>query len=250
MVGWWHRCWPISWRSWGWLGRLCRCRSRGPFICGRRIPRTIRCRGGRRLSRPRYVCRWMTGGRRRRLSRRRYLHHGTRCRSSGWTQGLHFASCQGLPRMRRQSLLLLCKRHGRGRRRFLRNYLSVCNRRWRRSHVTRRRSLGTQNTLSGWNHGDSCAHWRGRDLGRADLDTRRRYWLRTYERVLRHHHHRALHIPVRISNVRDGGGVVVNNGGVIDVGHLCDIHRRTADVDASHVSFAHVIGRHKNFPRP
>jgi hypothetical protein len=147
-----------------------------------------------------------------------------------------------------QSLLLFCKGYGRGRRCFLCNYLPVRNRRWRRSHVTSGRSLGAQNALSGWNHGHPCTHRRGRDLSRADLNSRRRYWLRAHERVLRHHHHRTLYIPVRVSHVRDGGGVV-NNSCVIDVGHLRDIHRRTADVDARHIGFTHVIGRHKNFAR-
>ena len=252
MIGGRRRCWcrPISWRSWRGLRRLSRRRSRGPFVCGRRISRTVRCRCGRRLSRSRHVCRRVAGGRRRRLSRRRYLHHRTRRRCGCWTQGLHFASCQRLPGMCRKSLLLFRKRHGRRRRRFLRYYLPACNRRWRRSHVTRSRGLCAQNTFSGWSHGDSSTHRRGRDLSRAYLDSRRRYRLRTYESMLGYHHHRALHIPVRVSNVRNGGGVVVNNGRVIDVGHLRNIHRRTADVDAGHVSFADVIGRHKNFSRP
>ncbi len=247
VVGGWRRCWPIRWRSRSGLRRLCGRRSRGPLICRRRSSRTIRCRGGRGLSRPRHVCRRMTGCRRRWLSWRRYLHHRTRCRCGRRTQRLHFASCQRLSRMRRKSLLLFRKRHRRRRGRFLRNYLPACNRGRRRSHVTCGRRLGAQNALSGWSHGDSCTHRRGCDLGRADLNSRRRYRLGAHECVLWHHHHRTLHITVRVGFVRDRGGVVVNNGRVIDVGHLRNIHRRTADVDAGHVSFAHMIGRHINF---
>jgi hypothetical protein len=243
-AGRWRCCWPISWRSWRWLSRRA---SRGLSICRRLISRTIGRGGRRRLPRSRHV-RWgMTGGRRRRLSRRRYLHHRTRRCCGRWTQGLHFASRQRLPGMRRKSLLLFRKRYGRRRRRFLGNHLPACHCRWRRRHVACGRSLGAQNTLSGWNDGDSCTHRRRRDLSRADLNSRRRYWLCAYEGVLRHHHHRALHVPVRVGNVR---GRVVNNGRVIDVGYLGDVDRRTADVDASHIRFAHVIGRHINFPRP
>ena len=44
-------------------------------------------------------------------------------------------------------------------------------------------------------------------------------------------------------------GGVVDDGRVVDVGHLGDVHRRTADVDPGHVCLAHVIRRHINFPR-
>ena len=36
---------------------------------------------------------------------------------------------------------------------------------------------------------------------------------------------------------------------MIDVGHLRNVHRGIADVDAIHVSLAHVIRRHVHFPR-
>jgi len=67
--------------------------------------------------------------------------------------------------------------------------------------------------------------------------------------VLRNHHYRSLYPTVRIGDIRDVGGGVVDDGGVIDVGDLRDVYRRVADVDAIHISFAHVIRRHVDFPR-
>jgi len=67
--------------------------------------------------------------------------------------------------------------------------------------------------------------------------------------VLWNHHNRALHTPIYICDIRDVRGGVVDNCCAIDVSHLRDIHCCTADVDAIHVSLAHVIRRHVHFSR-
>lgn len=82
----------------------------------------------------------------------------------------------------------------------------------------------------------------------ADLDPRTRHRLCAHERMLRHYHHSALHIPVRIANVRDRRRIV-NDVRAIDGGHLRDIYRGIADVDPRHVSLADVVRGHINFPR-
>ena len=67
--------------------------------------------------------------------------------------------------------------------------------------------------------------------------------------MLWNHHNRALHTPIYICDIRDVRGGVVDNCCAIDVSHLRDIHCCTADVDAIHVSLAHVIRRHVHFSR-
>jgi hypothetical protein len=57
-----------------------------------------------------------------------------------------------------------------------------------------------------------------------------------------------LYAAVGVGDVRDVGGVI-DNRGVVNVGDLRDVYGRIADVDAIHISFAHVIRRHINFPR-
>ena len=104
MVRGWLRCRLSRWRGHGvirWRGS-----SHRPLVCRRRISRPIRrlirCRG--RLSRSRgirrsgltrtcCVCRrWMSDRGRRRLARRRLLHHWPRRRTGGRTHGLHFTA--------------------------------------------------------------------------------------------------------------------------------------------------------------
>ena len=109
-------------------------------------------------------------------------------------------------------------------------------------------SFRAQHALSRRSHGNPRTHRRRREFARVYSNRRLRHRLRAHERVLRNHHHCALHIPVRIRNVGDVCGVV-NDRRVIDVGHLRNVHRGIADVDAVHVCLADVIRRHINFPR-
>jgi hypothetical protein len=80
--------------SWLWtVIRLCRrrpiCFRRTLIRSCRRSSRLVRWGSRCRLSRSPGICR-MTGGRSRRLSRRRLLYHRMGCRGIGWTQTLHF----------------------------------------------------------------------------------------------------------------------------------------------------------------
>ena len=66
--------------------------------------------------------------------------------------------------------------------------------------------------------------------------------------MLRNHHHRALDAAICVGHVRDVRSVV-NDGCVVDVRYLGDIHGRITDIDAIHIGFTHVIRRDINFPR-
>ena len=76
-----------------------------------------------------------------------------RCRR--WTQSLHLASRNGLAGMSCQRLLLFGKRHGRRRRRFPGDDLSICNRRRRGGHVTRGRAFSAEHAFAGWSDSNS-----------------------------------------------------------------------------------------------
>src|ERR1022692_2589818 len=156
---------------------------------------------------------------------------------------------QGFSRMRGQGLLLFRKRYGLRRWSLLGDDLPVRNCRWWRSHVTCGRSFRSQYAFARWSHSNSSTQRRRCDLLRAYLNPRLRHGLCAGECVLRNHHHRTLDIPVRVSNVCDVCCGVVNNRRVINVGHLSDVHGRIADIDSIHISFAHAIRRHIDFPR-
>ena len=70
----------------------------------------------------------------------------------------------------------------------------------------------------------------------------------TGEGTLRNHHHRTLHVSVRIRHIRDGRAFV-DDGGVVYVRDHGGIDRRIADVDLSHVAPAHLVRGHVNFAR-
>ena len=224
-------CWPVR------LGRT--------LVRSRRSARPIGRRCGRRLTRSRGVAR-MARGWCCRFCWRCYLHH--RMHRCGWTQRLQLASCHRFSRMRGQCLLLFRKRHRWRRRSFLGDNLAIRNCRWRRSHVARCRSFCSEHAFARWSNGDSPAQWRRCDLLRAYLHSGLCDRLCTGKRVLRNHHHRTLYAAVGVGDVRDVGGVI-DNRGVVNVGDLRDVYGRIADVDAIHISFAHVIRRHINFPR-
>ena len=151
--------------------------------------------------------------------------------------------------MRSQRLLLSSKRHRRRRWSFLRNDLAVRHCRGGCGDVTCRRSFRTEYAFARRSHSHSSTYWRRCDLLRAHLHARLRHRLCTGEGMLWDHHHRTLYIAVRVRDVRDGRSVV-DDGRVVDGGHLRDVHRRITDVDAIHVCLAHVVRRNINFPRP
>lgn len=151
--------------------------------------------------------------------------------------------------MRSQRLLLSSKRHRRRRWSFLRNYLAVRHCRGGCGDVTCRRSFRTEYAFARRSHSHSSTYWRRCDLLRAHLHARLSHWLSTGESMLWDHHNRTLYIAVCVGDVRDVCSVV-DNGRVIDGGHLRDIYRRITNVDAIYVCFAHVVRRNINLPRP
>jgi hypothetical protein len=150
--------------------------------------------------------------------------------------------------MRCQRRLLFRKRYGWRRRSFLRDNLTIRNRRRWGGYVTSARSVRSKHTLLRGSHSDPAAQRRRRDLLCAYLDSGFRYRLCAGEGVLRNHHHRTLNTAVCIRHIGDVGSVL-NDGCAINGGYLGDVHRRITDIDAIFVSFAHVVGRHINVPR-
>src|SRR5215469_5217921 len=67
--------------------------------------------------------------------------------------------------------------------------------------------------------------------------------------MLRYRRHRSAHIAVYISDVVDRG-VVTDDGGVVDIRNLGDVHGSIRDVHAVHVPLADAIRRNINFTRP
>ena len=86
------------------------------------------------------------------------------------------------------------------------------------------------------------------DLLRRHRNRGFRHWLRTCEGSLRNGRHRAAHILVCISNVRDGRAVI-DDRGLVNIRDRRLAHGRVADVDLGYVRFAHVIRRHENLTR-
>ena len=82
---------------------------------------------------------------------------------------------------------------------------------------------------------------------RIHRDRRFCHRLSACESALRNRRHRALHVLVHVRDVRDIR-CIVNDGRVIDIGNLGDVHRGITDVDAIHVGFTDVIRRHIHFP--
>ncbi len=253
----WLRSW--HWATWlgrGWTIRLCR-RGRtlirrwltGSRLIGRTIRRLVsgwrsglsRASGIRLVARTAY-------GRRGGFAGRRLLHHRVRGLGGCGTQVLHFLFRQRLSGMRGQSLLLFGKRHGRGRRRLLRDHLPVDYRGGRCGYVTRARSLRSEYALAC--RSDSYPRVYGRTT-KLLLVYRNRCTgdgLRAGEGTLRNHHYRTLNISVRIRHVGDGRALI-DNGGVVDVGDHGGIDRGVADVDPVHVATTDLVGGHIDFAR-
>ena len=218
-----RRGWAIRLRC-GWTVRFRRSGRALNWSWSRLSGRTVRRLVGGRLSwaasiRLTGLIRWMSHGRCRRFAWRRDFHHRMGSGSSGWTQALHLARGDGLSGMRCQRLLLFGKRHGRRRRRFLRDHGTVhyCCR--RRGHVAGCCSLRSKDCLLCGSHRYPRTDRRAGQLLRVDRNCRVSQGLCAREGMLRNHHHRSLHASVRVGNVGDGRALI-NDGRVVDVRHL------------------------------
>ena len=76
-----------------------------------------------------------------------------------------------------------------------------------------------------------------------------RHGPRIHEGVVRHCCHRVRHMLIGVGNPGDVGGVVVDDRGVVDIGHLGHANPRVRDVHVVHIARAGAIPRHKNFAR-
>src|SRR5260221_426263 len=194
------------------------------------------------------VCRTAHGGCRR-LARRRYLDHRlSRRRSGRRTQRLYFVLRQRLSRMRGQSLLLFCERHWRRRWSRLGDYRAVHHRLRRRGHMIGGRSFRSKDALPRGGDCYSRSHRRGRNLPRVHRDGCLGNWLSGREGSLWNHRYRTLNVPVRVIDIRDSG-VVIGDGGVVDVRDRAGIDRCIADVHLVYILAADVVRGHINFPR-
>lgn len=68
------------------------------------------------------------------------------------------------------------------------------------------------------------------DLLLIHLDHARRDWTSVDEGLVRHRRHRIVHVLVDVVNSRDVGGVVVDDRGVVHVGHLSNVNSSVGDV--------------------
>src|SRR5579863_5656756 len=150
--------------------------------------------------------------------------------------------------MRCHGLLPCRKRRRRRRRSLLRNHLPARDCRRRGGDVTRGGSLRSHYGRPRGSHRNSRGYRRRGKLLWRHPDRSPGYRLGACKSGLRNRRHCTLHVPICISDIRDGRGLV-NDGCVIDVGDLGDVHGRAADVDALHIAAAYWIRRHINFTR-
>ena len=156
---------------------------------------------------------------------------------------------QRLSGMRCQGLLLFCKRHRRRRRRPLRHHLPIhyCCR--RRGHVIRSRSFRSQHALLCGSHGDPRAYGRPGNLLRVYGNCRAGDGLRAGKGTLRNHRHRTLNIPVHVVHVGDVRGLIIDDGGVVNVRDRGGVDRGVADIHLVHIATADLVRWHVNFAR-
>lgn len=185
-----------------------------------------------------------------RLSRRSLFHRRTR--SGGGIirrlQALHLLARDRLPGMCCQLLLSRRERHRRRRRLRLCHNRSTGHRCWRRLHVVGRAGMRSQHTVRSGCYRSPRAHLRRRNFPCVHRNGRPRNRLTAGEGLSGNRRHRPGNASVHIRNVVDRG-VVIDNGGVIDVGDGRGIYRRVADVDAIHVSTTYAVRRHIHFAR-
>jgi hypothetical protein len=85
------------------------------------------------------------------------------------------------------------------------------------------------------------------DLPLIHLDHTRRYRTSVHKRFMRDRSHRVSHVLIDVVNPGHVGRVVVDDRGVINVGHLSHAHSRVGDVHVIHVTGAGSIPGHVNF---
>ena len=150
--------------------------------------------------------------------------------------------------MRGHRLLLFGERHWWRRRRFLRDYLPIHHRRWRRGHVICGGGFRSQDCFACGIHRNASAHRRGGNFTGVHLDCDSGHWLCAGKSALRNGRHCARYISVRVGDVRDVCRLV-DHRRVIDVIDDGGVHGSTAHVDPFHIAAAHGIRWHINFTR-
>src|SRR5713101_6236354 len=186
------------------------------------------------------------GVRRRGFSRRRLLDLGPLCRNVRRTQRFDFVPRERLAGVRRERLLLLCKRHRRRGRRCLRYHGPLGNGCWWLSYPIGGR--GCRSEYSFCCSGHRCPPVDGRrgNLLLIHDNHGSGHRLRAGKCALRNCGYSAPHRPVNVGDVSD---VIIRDLRVVDVCDGRGRDGRVAHIDAVHVTTADVIRRHINFPR-